>query len=96
MFDVYIKNGTYEDHKIKQEVKYFNFTGQNENQTVMNFQVTFFDPTVFAIKHLLVDTIYVHLKYELLDTKGEFNEEYKDFDGMFVTNTSRLFYAECN
>ena len=52
IFDVYIKNGTYEDHKIKQEVKYFNFTGQNENQTVMNFQVTFFDPTVFAIKHL--------------------------------------------
>ena len=45
------------------------------------------------------DKLYIHMKYDLLDTKGYFRQEYRYLEGMFVDSANvtltRLFHDKC-
>jgi len=44
MFDVYIKNVTFRDHNTTMRVKDFFFYELSENDTVMYYNATFYEP----------------------------------------------------
>lgn len=109
MFDVYIKNVTFRDHNTTWPVKQFIFTNLSEltnstdpdadNSTTMWFNATFFEPYKLGLLKKKADKLYIHLKYDLLDTKGYFRKEYRYLDGMFENygNKSliRMYHDKC-
>jgi len=46
----------------------------------MNFQAEFYDPYMLGLLMKKSDKLYIHLKYDLLDTKGYFREEHRYLD----------------
>jgi hypothetical protein len=74
MFDVYIKNVTFNIHNSTMPVKSFEFTSLEADNMTMNFQVHFYEPYMLGLLMKKSDKLYVHLKYDLLDTKGYFRE----------------------
>lgn len=97
MFDVYIKNVTFRDHNTTMKVKDFFFTELSENNTVMQYNATFYEPYKLGLLQKKHDKLYVHLKYDLLDTKGYFRKQYRYLDDMFFGNKSliRMYHDKC-
>lgn len=102
MFDVYIKNVTFlRGHNTTMPLLDFKFTQlggefQNDSMT-MNFTATFFEPYMLGLLVKKSDKMYIHLKYNLLDTFGFFKPDKQYFNGMFAGNVSesRFMYEFC-
>lgn len=97
LFDVYIKNVTFRDHNTTMRVKNFIFTNLAENNTMMEFNATFFMPYKLGLLQKKSDKLYIHFKYDLLDTKGYFRKQYRYLDDMFFGNKSliRMYHDKC-
>lgn len=97
MFDVYIKNVTFRDHNTTMRVKEFIFTNLSSNETVMYYNATFYEPYKLGLLLKKSDKLYIHLKYDLLDTKGYFRKQYRYLDDMFYGNKSliRMYHDKC-
>lgn len=79
LFDVYIKNVTFRQHNTTWPLLDFEFTslgGQYGNDSMtMNFTATFDDPYMLGLLVKKSDKLYVHMKYDLLDTYGFFKSD---------------------
>jgi len=97
MFDVYIKNVTYREHNSTMPVLDFEILELSDDNMTMNYQATFYEPYMLGLLMKKSDKLYIHLKYDLLDTKGYFREEYRYLDGMVLGNKTmtRLFTTQC-
>ena len=102
MFDVYIKNVTFlRGHNTTMPLLDFKFTqlgGEHQNDSMtMNFTATFFEPYMLGLLVKKSDKLYVHMKYDLLDTFGFFKPDKQYFNGMVVGNVSetRFMYEFC-
>ena len=72
MFDVYIKNVTFRAHNKSMPLLDFNITHLGEDNMTMNFTATFDRPYLPGLLVKKSDKLYIHMKYDLLDTKGYF------------------------
>jgi len=84
MFDVYIWNVTKRAHNTTMTLIDFNFTELADDSMTMKFQATFYQPYMLGLLVKKSDNLYIHMKYDLLDTKGFFRPEKKIYEGMFV------------
>jgi hypothetical protein len=79
LFDVYIKNVTFRKHNTTWPLLDFEFTslgGEYGNDSVtMNFTATFHQPYMLGLLVKKSDKLYVHMKYDLLDTYGFFKPD---------------------
>jgi len=98
MFDVYIKNVTYRTHNTTQPLLGFNFTHLNKNGMDMNFTCKFYAPYFLGLLMKKSDNLYIHMKYDLLDTKGYFKDRYRHLDKMFLGNVTltRIHNERCS
>jgi len=98
MFDVYIKNVTFRAHNKTMPILDFNITHLGEDNMTMNFTATFDRPYLLGLLVKKSDKLYIHLKYDLLDTKGYFMPDKQFYNGMFLGNTTltRLWKDVCN
>jgi hypothetical protein len=97
MFDVYIKNVTFRAHNSTMPVLDFVITELGEDQMTMSYQAEFYDPYMLGLLMKKSDKLYIHMKYDLLDTKGYFKDEYRYLDGMIIGNKTmtRFFREQC-
>jgi hypothetical protein len=101
MFDVYIKNVTFRKHNTTWPLLDFEFTslgGEYGNDSMtMNFTATFHQPYMLGLLVKKSDKLYVHLKYDLLDTYGFFKPDKQYFNGMVLGNvsTTRFMKEHC-
>lgn len=79
LFDVYIKNVTFRQHNTTWPLLDFEFTslgGEHGNDSMtMNFTATFDEPYMLGLLVKKSDKLYVHMKYDLLDTYGYFKPD---------------------
>ena len=97
LFDVYIKNVTFREHNSTMPLLDFNITGLGDDGMTMYYQATFYEPYMLGLLIKKSDKLYIHMKYDLLDTKGYFKEDYKYFEGMVIGNSTltRFFHDKC-
>jgi len=97
MFDVYIKNVTFRVHNQTMYLKDFKILELDDDQMTMNYQAEFYEPYKLGLLMKKSDKLYIHLKYDLLDTKGYFRPEYRYLDGMVLGNKTltRMYHEEC-
>lgn len=92
MFDVYIKNVTFRSHNTTWPLLDWEFTslgGEHGNDSMtMNFTATFYQPYMLGLLVKKSDKLYVHLKYDLLDSFGFFRVDKQHFNGMVLGNVS--------
>jgi len=64
----------------------------------MKFTAKFYAPYFLGLLMKKSDFLYVHMKYDLLDTKGYFKDRYRHLDKMFTTNITltRIHHTMCN
>jgi hypothetical protein len=86
LFDVYIKNVTIREHNQTFPLLKWDIVSLGDDNMTMNFTATFYEPYMLGLLIKKSDKIYIHFKYDLLDTNGFFNEEYKHLNGMFFYN----------
>jgi len=84
LFDVYIWNVTKRAHNTTMTLIDFNFTELADDSMTMKFQATFYQPYMLGLLVKKSDNLYIHMKYDLLDTKGFFRPEKKIYEGMFL------------
>lgn len=53
----------------------FKFTELGNDSMTMNFTATFYEPYMLGLLVKKSDKLYVHMKYNLLDTHGNFKIE---------------------
>jgi len=101
MFDVYIKNVTFRKHNTTWPLLDFEFTslgGEFGNDSMtMNYTATFHQPYMLGLLVKKSDKLYVHLKYDLLDTYGFFKPDKQYFNGMILGEvaTTRFMREHC-
>jgi len=97
MFDVYVKNVTFRTHNTTTPLLDFKFTHLGEDAMTMNWTAKFYRPYMLGLLMKKSDKLYIHLRYDLLDTKGYFRPEYRHLDKMFLGNTTltRLYHDRC-
>jgi len=63
----------------------------------MNFTCKFYAPYFLGLLVKKSDNLYMHMKYDLLDTKGYFKDRYRHLDGMFLGNVTltRIHHERC-
>ena len=63
----------------------------------LNFTARFYEPYFLGLLKKLPDRLFIHFRYDMLDTYGFFKEEKAYYRGMFIGNASetRLFYEQC-
>ena len=63
----------------------------------MNFTAKFYKPYMLGLIMKKSDNLYIHLKYNLLDTKGYFKDKYRQHEAMFKGNATltRLWKDRC-
>jgi hypothetical protein len=83
LFDVYIKNVTIREHNQTFPLLKWEIVGLGEDNRTMNFTATFYEPYMLGLLIKKSDKLYIHFKYDLLDTHGFFKNEYKHLNGMF-------------
>lgn len=52
----------------------------------MNFTATFYEPYMLGLLIKKSDKLYIHFKYDLLDTNGYFKDEFDHLNGIFLPN----------
>jgi len=75
MFDVYVKNITFRNHNMTTPLLDFEFTHLGEDNMTMNFTATFFEPYMLGLLVKRSDRIFIHFKYDMLDTYGFFKPD---------------------
>lgn len=55
----------------------FKITHLQEDNMSMNFTAKFFEPYKLGLIMKKSDNLYIHFKYNLLDTKGYFKDQYR-------------------
>ena len=83
LFDVYIKNVTIREHNQTFPLLKWEVVSLGEDNRTMNFTATFYEPYMLGLLIKKSDKLYIHFKYDLLDTKGFFKDEYAHLNGMF-------------
>jgi len=83
LFDVYIKNVTIREHNQTMPLLKWEIVHLGEDNQTMNFTATFYEPYMLGLLIKKSDKIYIHFKYDLLDTNGFFKDEFKHLNGMF-------------
>lgn len=98
MFDVYIKNVTFREHNATMPVLDFEITNLRDDNMTMEYQATFTDPYMLGLLMKKSDKLYIHMKYDLLDTKGYFKEEFNHLNGMIIGNVTmhRFWKDKCS
>ena len=79
LFDVYIKNVTFRSHNSTMPLVDFKITSLggpsgNDSKTI-NFTATFYEPYMLGLLVKKHDKLYIHMKYDLLDTYGFFKPD---------------------
>lgn len=97
LFQVYIKNITYFDNLTPMTLDRFDITNLTEDNKTINFRAQFHEPFLLGLLIKRKDTLYIHLKYNLLDTEGKFKPEFSHLNGMFLGNASlsRIYPEKC-
>jgi hypothetical protein len=75
----------------------FEITDISEDNTVLNFTAKFYEPYMLGLLVKRSDRLYVHFRYDLLDSYGFFKEEHSYFNQMILGNTSetRIWPETC-
>ena len=75
----------------------FKITELGKDGMSMKFQAKFDKPYMLGLIMKKSDNLYIHFKYHLLDTKGYFKEQYRDFEKMWLGNATltRLWKDRC-
>ena len=97
IFDVYIKNITFRDHNKTMPLVDFKILSLGDDNMTMNFQAEFYDPYMLGLLMKKSDRLFIHMKYDLLDVRGYFTDQYRYLDEMVVGNLSltRFFHDQC-
>lgn len=97
IFDVYIKNVTFREHNMTMPLVDFKILELGEDNMTMKFHAEFYDPYMLGLLMKKSDKLYIHMKYDLLDVRGYFRDEYRYMDEMVVGNLSltRFFHDQC-
>jgi len=90
MFHVYIKNVTFKDHQTPMLLEDFNITHLSDDNMTMNFTAKFFEPYMLGLLVKKSDRLYIHFRYDLLDSYGFFKEEHAYYRQMLFGNTSEI------
>lgn len=85
LFDVYIKNVTIREHNQTFPLLKWEIVHLGEDNQTMNFTATFYEPYMLGLLIKKSDKLYIHFKYDLLDTNGFFKDEYAHLNGMFFS-----------
>jgi len=97
IFDVYIKNITFRDHNKTMPLVDFKILSLGDDNMTMHFQAEFYDPYMLGLLMKKSDRLFIHMKYDLLDVRGYFTDQYRYLDEMVVGNLSltRFFHDQC-
>lgn len=97
MFDVYVKNVTFRTHNTTQRLLGFHFTDLAGDNKTMKFTAKFYEPYFLGLLMKKSDHLYIHMRYDLLDTKGYFKDAYRHLDKMFLGNVTltRIHHERC-
>ena len=98
LFDVYVKNNTYRIHNQTMPLLDFNITALGDDGMTMNYSAKFYRPFMLGLLQKKSDSLFIHMKYDLLDTKGYFKDKVKHLEGMILGNVTltRLWKARCS
>lgn len=86
LFDVYIKNVTIREHNQTFPLLKWEIVALGEDDMTMNFTATFYEPYMLGLLIKKSDKLYIHFKYNILDSSGFFRDEFKHLNGMFFDN----------
>lgn len=86
LFDVYIKNVTIREHNQTFPLLKWEIVNLGDDNQTMNFTATFYEPYMLGLLIKKSDKLYIHFKYDLLDTNGFFKDEFAHLNGMFFAN----------
>ena len=98
LFHVYIINVTSYKHKTPTELEDFEITNLSEDGMTLNFTAKFYDPYMLGLLVKKSDKLYIHFRYDILDSWGFIKEEFKQHRAMlnasdFTNDTSYAFNA---
>jgi len=68
----------------------FNITNLSEDGMTMNFTAKFFEPYMLGLLIKKSDRLYIHFRYDLLDSWGFFKDEKADYRQMLIGNHSEI------
>lgn len=97
IFQVYIKNITYFDNITPMTLDDFQINNISSDNTTINFRCKFHDPFLLGLLIKRKDALYIHFRYDLVDTEGNIKEEHAYYRQMFFGNHSlvRVFPDKC-
>jgi len=90
MFDVYIKNVTFKDHQTPMKLEEFVIDELSDDNMTINFTCKFHDPYMLGLLIKKSDRLYVHFRYDMLDSYGFFRDEKAQYKEMLIGNTSEI------
>jgi hypothetical protein len=101
LFHVYIKNVTWTQHRTPMELEDFEITHLSEDNKTINFTAKFYEPYMLGLLVKRSDKLFVHLRYDLLDSWGFIKDEYAhhremlNYSGSVNASETRLWTKLC-
>mmetsp|Transcript_12358 Transcript_12358/g.19202 ORF Transcript_12358/g.19202 Transcript_12358/m.19202 type:complete len:194 (+) Transcript_12358:2244-2825(+) len=98
IFHVYIRNVTYVYHISPQVLDDFEILNTTADNMTINFRCKFQNPFLLGLLVKRSDKLYIHFRYDLVDTEGFIKDEHSFFKDMFIGNASlhRIYPEVCN